>query len=132
MLSVFQKSFLLIMMVKKRAHFSFLCFFFFCVSWTELKRSLGQFLKIVSKVILHQFYHEPKYDYFCFYYLLYLFCFYKNTKIQNAFINIILHKKFMKLKEEKKYIKFPKPTTESHNIQDGNLADISPRSKAIK
>ena len=27
--------------------------------------------------------------------------FYKNTKIQNTFTNIILHKKFMKLKEEK-------------------------------
>ena len=45
---------------------------------------------------------------------------------------MILHKKFMKLKEEKKYIKFPKSITESHNIQDGNLADISPRPKAIK
>ena len=43
---------------------------------------------------------------FFYYYLLYLFRFYKNTKIQNTFINIILHKKFMKLKEEKNiYIK---------------------------
>ena len=41
---------------------------------------------------------------FFYYYLLYLFRFYKNTKIQNTFINIILHKKFMKLKEEKIYI----------------------------
>ena len=41
-----------------------------------------------------------------FYYLLCLFHFYKNTKIQNTFTNIILHKKFMKLKEEKNiYIK---------------------------
>ena len=39
-----------------------------------------------------------------FFYLLCLFHFYKNTKIQNTFTNIILHKKFMKLKEEKKYI----------------------------
>ena len=35
------------------------------------------------------------------FYLLCLFHFYKNTKIQNTFTNIILHKKFMKLKEEK-------------------------------
>ena len=41
-----------------------------------------------------------------FFYLLCLFHFYKNTKIQNTFTNIILHKKFMKLKEEKNiYIK---------------------------
>ena len=32
--------------------------------------------------------------------MLCLFHFYKNTKIQNTF-TIILHKKFMKLKEEK-------------------------------
>ena len=43
---------------------------------------------------------------FFFFYLLCLFHFYKNTKIQNTFTNIILHKKFMKLKEEKNiYIK---------------------------
>ena len=36
-------------------------------------------------------------------FVLYLFRFHKNTKIQNTFINIILHKKFMKL-EEKEYI----------------------------
>ena len=42
---------------------------------------------------------------FFFFYLLCLFHFYKNTKIQNTFTNI-LHKKFMKLKEEKNiYIK---------------------------
>ena len=49
--------------------------------------------------------HQPN-DVFFFYYLLCLFHFYKNTKIQNTFTNIILHKKFMKLKEEKNiYIK---------------------------
>ena len=38
--------------------------------------------------------------------MLCLFHFYKNTKIQNTFTNIILHKKFMKLKEWKNiYIK---------------------------
>ena len=43
---------------------------------------------------------------FFFFYLLCLFHFYKNKKIQNTFTNIILHKKFMKLKEEKNiYIK---------------------------
>ena len=38
--------------------------------------------------------------YLFFYYLIYLFRFYINTKIQNTFINI-LHKKFMRLKEKK-------------------------------
>ena len=38
--------------------------------------------------------------------MLCLFHFYKNTKIQNTFTNIILHKKFMKLKQWKNiYIK---------------------------
>ena len=40
-------------------------------------------------------------DFFFCCYLLCLFHFYKNTKMQNTFTNIILHKKFMKLKEEK-------------------------------
>ena len=35
------------------------------------------------------------------FYLLCLFHFYKTTKIQNTFTNITLHKKIMKLKEEK-------------------------------
>ena len=40
------------------------------------------------------------------FYLLCLFHFYKTTKIQNTFTNITLHKKIMKLKEEKNvYIK---------------------------
>ena len=39
-----------------------------------------------------------------FFYLLCLFHFYKNIKIQNTFTNIILHKKIMKLKEEQKNI----------------------------
>ena len=39
-----------------------------------------------------------------FFYLLCLFHFYKNTKIQNTFTKIILHEKFIKLKDEKLYI----------------------------
>ena len=38
---------------------------------------------------------------FFIFYLLCLFHFYKKTKIQNKFKNIMLHKKFMKLKKEK-------------------------------
>ena len=48
-----------------------------------------------------------------FYYLLYLFRFYKNTKIQNTFINI-LHKKNMRLKEKKiQNYKFSKTNIEA-------------------
>ena len=53
-------------------------------------------------------YLKMKHDifFFIFFYLLCLFHFYKDTKIQNTFTNIILHKRFMKLKEEKNiYIK---------------------------
>ena len=38
--------------------------------------------------------------YLFIFYLLCLSHFYENTKIQNTFTNIILHKTFMKLKEE--------------------------------
>ena len=56
------------------------------------------FLKLEKSALIL----EKKSPVFCFlFYLLCLFHFYKNTKIQNTFTNIILHKKFMKLKEEK-------------------------------
>ena len=67
---------------------------------------------------------------FFYYYLLYLFRFYKNTKIQNTFINIILHKKFMKLKEEKKCIqnyKFSKT-----NIEATPRSPIHPKRKSSR
>ena len=75
-----------------------------------------------------------------FYYLLCLFHFYKNTKIQNTLTNIILHKKFMKLKEAKKYVykitnflkRILRLLQDPHNIQNGNFPDISQWQKAIK
>ena len=39
-----------------------------------------------------------------FFYLLCLFHFYKNTKIQNTFTNIILHKKIYEIKRKNIYI----------------------------
>ena len=60
--------------------------------------------------------------------------------MRNTFTNIILHKQFMKLKEEKIYIykiaSFLKQRQrllqDPYNIQNGDLPDISPRPKAIK
>ena len=62
--------------------------------------------KILKTEIIQNFFlcrQEPSFHSanIFFFHLLCLFHFYKNTKIQNTFTNIILHKKFMKLKEEK-------------------------------
>ena len=59
--------------------------------------------------------------------------------MQNKFKNIILHKKFMKLKKEKTiYVitnflkRIQRLLQDPHNIQKGSFPDITPRPKAIK